>query len=797
MLTFTEAITEIVRKKSHSKVGYQNHPCGDEQCSGCSMFVAPAGCTLVDPPISPNGWCMEFVRRDNAAAVRAELAKTQPGVSDVHAPTALGNEDPKRSRAKDFLTTIAEVKGGGRMVDVPASVGDASVGKKKKKKDDEGLIWLRVVRHGATKMNNHDDTSADRIRGWMDVPLTDEGREEAHEAGEALVDHGIEVIVSSDLSRAQETADIIGGIIGVKPTTSTKLRPWDLGKFTGKSTKDALPTILEYVNEKPDEPVPDGESFQDFAKRAFSGIAAAFRKADGKILCIVTHYRVERLLAAWDEAGQPADHSIDLKEFSKKGGPPGEVNVMMINLDALNTKGGNEVGKADTAPLRLNDLDGESAKSPFPHDQNALANLRPDQVPRFLGALTDIDGQDIKTVRLNSLVAMQDRVDPEKVQGMRDNPSDKLPLVIRSDGRNLIADGHHRLAAMWIDGYKTAPVRFKDISAVDNAVKMHFPNALQFDYSEKKLVKRFRAVKACPECGAKAGAWHKLGCSGHVLGDVEGIGKGSDDQPHGRWTAGDSMSSSDSETASYLSNAAQETLGHHMEALDSARDEMENAADERKSVEEELSDEEEYSDPKDQADWEQRMQATGEDAARKAIDYRNKLKDMIAAAQNHLDNIEGHLSDTVYLFRSAPQRKRDDQWSIPFSVIKADEDQQLVFGWGSVCSDNNLDMVEVDGEKMLVDKQGDMIPEAEMERAAYEFVLYCRKQGDMHERMGVGRLIESMAFTKQKQDVLGIDLGMVGWFIGFKVDDPGVWKRIKAGDLPEFSIGGKAIREAI
>ena len=96
--------------------------------------------------------------------------------------------------------------------------------------------------------------------------------------------------------------------------------------------------------------------------------------------------------------------------------------------------------------------------------------------------------------------------------------------------------------------------------------------------------------------------------------------------------------------------------------------------------------------------------------------------------------------------------------------------------------------------ELVVDKQGDIIPEDELEQAAYEYVLYCRQQGDMHERMGVGRLVESMVFTKQKQEVLGIDLGMCGWFVGFRVDDPGVWKKIKGGELPEFSIGGKAMR---
>src|SRR5258706_2727338 len=125
---------------------------------------------------------------------------------------------------------------------------------------------------------------------------------------------------------------------------------------------------------------------------------------------------------------------------------------------------------------------------------------------------------------------------------------------------------------------------------------------------------------------------------------------------------------------------------------------------------------------------------------------------------------------------------------IEFDVRKTDEDQQLVFGWASICSIDGVD---------VVDKQDDIIPEDELEKAAYDFALYCRQQGDMHERMGVGRLVESMMFTKQKQDAIGIDLGLTGWWVGFKVDDPGVWARIKDGSLPEFSVGGKARRETI
>jgi hypothetical protein len=122
-------------------------------------------------------------------------------------------------------------------------------------------------------------------------------------------------------------------------------------------------------------------------------------------------------------------------------------------------------------------------------------------------------------------------------------------------------------------------------------------------------------------------------------------------------------------------------------------------------------------------------------------------------------------------------------WSLPLEIKKFDQDQQLMFGWASV--------VEKDG-RIIVDKQGDIIPAEELEKAAYEYTLSSRVQGDMHDTVGVGRMVESMVFTKEKQKALGIDLGLVGWWVGFKVDDTELWAAVKRGEKPEFSIGGSS-----
>ena len=130
----------------------------------------------------------------------------------------------------------------------------------------------------------------------------------------------------------------------------------------------------------------------------------------------------------------------------------------------------------------------------------------------------------------------------------------------------------------------------------------------------------------------------------------------------------------------------------------------------------------------------------------------------------------------------------EENFSINCDIHKVDDDQRLVFAWASVNS--------VNGE-LLVDTQGDIISDEELEKAAYNYVLNSRIAGELHIRKGVGRLVESIVFSKAKQEALGIDLGKTGWFVGFKIDDDELWDTIKKGEYPMMSIGGSGRREEI
>jgi 2,3-bisphosphoglycerate-dependent phosphoglycerate mutase len=74
------------------------------------------------------------------------------------------------------------------------------------------MAKLALVRHGQSLWNLED-----RFTGWVDVPLTDEGRREARRGAERLRDVLFDVAYTSVLSRAQETLEIILQALGQRP----------------------------------------------------------------------------------------------------------------------------------------------------------------------------------------------------------------------------------------------------------------------------------------------------------------------------------------------------------------------------------------------------------------------------------------------------------------------------------------------------------------------------------------------------------------------------------------------------
>lgn len=139
-------------------------------------------------------------------------------------------------------------------------------------------------------------------------------------------------------------------------------------------------------------------------------------------------------------------------------------------------------------------------------------------------------------------------------------------------------------------------------------------------------------------------------------------------------------------------------------------------------------------------------------------------------------------------FSGNPRESPDAGVEGRFTITKSDDDKMLAFGWANVS-------VRINGE-VIEDYQEDIVEPEELERAAYNFVEFYREGGEMHERGGAAVLIESLVFTKEKQQVIGIPEGILpaGWWVGFKVTDRDVWEKVKDGTYSMFSIEGEAER---
>jgi len=125
--------------------------------------------------------------------------------------------------------------------------------------------------------------------------------------------------------------------------------------------------------------------------------------------------------------------------------------------------------------------------------------------------------------------------------------------------------------------------------------------------------------------------------------------------------------------------------------------------------------------------------------------------------------------------------------NIEGQILKADDEQRLVYGWASVVTEK--------GEP-VVDRQGDVIEPETLVKAVNNFMENIRVGKEMHKGDQIGAVIHSMPVTKEIGESLGIQSDREGWIVAFKVYDDDVWARVKSGELAAFSIGGRAIKES-
>lgn len=151
---------------------------------------------------------------------------------------------------------------------------------------------LILVRHGQSLWNLED-----RFTGWVDVPLTPKGREEAKRAGELLKSQPIDVAYTSALTRAQETLRVITETAGIavpviKDQALNERHYGDLQGLNKARTAEKFGADqVKIWRRSYDVPPPNGESLKDTAARTLPFFERAIMGdiAQGKNVLVVAH----------------------------------------------------------------------------------------------------------------------------------------------------------------------------------------------------------------------------------------------------------------------------------------------------------------------------------------------------------------------------------------------------------------------------------------------------------------------------------------------------------------------------
>lgn len=162
---------------------------------------------------------------------------------------------------------------------------------------------LLLVRHGESEWN-----ALGRLQGQADPPLSKLGRRQAAHAAARLVDQGIDVIVSSDLQRAIDTAGALAASVGLPVAARKDLREVDLGSWTGVSREQVeqeAPELWRRWRVEGVEGWEDGEKYADAMVRISGAISALADEYRDQTVVAVSHGGSIRL-ATCHLLGMPA-----------------------------------------------------------------------------------------------------------------------------------------------------------------------------------------------------------------------------------------------------------------------------------------------------------------------------------------------------------------------------------------------------------------------------------------------------------------------------------------------------------
>ncbi|MEU7744554.1 bifunctional RNase H/acid phosphatase [Nonomuraea sp. NPDC049158] len=199
------------------------------------------------------------------------------------------------------------------LLDVAASAPTASLATTQQR--NRGTGWapptrvatsLLLLRHGETPL------SVDRrFSGLGDAELTTKGLAQASAAAERLSrePYHVDVIVSSPLKRARQTAEAVAQRTGVAVEVDDDLREADFGVWEGHTFTEVQrgwPAELAAWLADPTTAPPDGESFEAVAERVKRAEERLVERYEGRTVLIVSHVTPIKTLLRFALMAPPA-----------------------------------------------------------------------------------------------------------------------------------------------------------------------------------------------------------------------------------------------------------------------------------------------------------------------------------------------------------------------------------------------------------------------------------------------------------------------------------------------------------
>lgn len=175
------------------------------------------------------------------------------------------------------------------------------------------LRGILLARHGETD----DNVAPLRFQGFTDTPLNDTGRRQAHELAEQVAaDDEVASLWSSDLSRARETAEIVGARIGLTPRLDARLREGNRGRWEGRLMTDIEreePELYAAWRRGGAEfRFPGGEALAEHQQRVIAAVTDIHAAGPLPALVVCHGGSIRVMLCARDPRGVDAFHDFDV-----------------------------------------------------------------------------------------------------------------------------------------------------------------------------------------------------------------------------------------------------------------------------------------------------------------------------------------------------------------------------------------------------------------------------------------------------------------------------------------------------